>query len=383
MYSLLRAAQRAVLLGALVAAPSALAADDDHGPENESHEGEGHAEGEPEAPRRFTEAEMAEAGIVVAPVATQPLPRLMRVPGEVRVNGYTSSLVSPRVSGVVITRHVRLGDRVTAGQPLLRLFSAGMAEAQSAFVLAHQEYARLTGVGRAAVSRKETDQAFIALQEARVRLQTYGLTDADLAALERNGLTGGRIGEFDLNAPQAGVIVAESFRAGEVVEAGRSVAEIGDGVTVWIAAMASPSIAAAMDGTEADFAVDGETHPATVLHVSPVLSENTRTAEVRLETPNLEGRLRPGTFVDVRLYGARDPVVAVPTEAVLRTSDGDWAVQVEHEPGVFEPQEVEILYAVGDLTAIEGLKEGTRIAVKGAFFIAAEAAKSGFDTHAH
>lgn len=367
-------ARLAVFLAApLAAAPPAFAEDGHAG-------GEAHSEGE--APRRFTPAEMAEAGIVVTPVAAQPLPRLMRVPGEVRVNGYTSSLVAPRVSGIVITRHVRLGDRVTAGQPILRLFSAGMAEAQSAFVLAHQDYVRLTG-SRAAVSRKETDKAFIALQEARVRLQTYGLTDADLAALEKNGLASGRIGEFDLRSPQAGVIVTESFRAGEVVEAGRSVAEIGDGATVWIAAMASPSVAAAMDGAEADFAVDGETHPAKVLHVSPVLSEDTRTAEVRLETPNLDGRLRPGAFVDVRLYGARDPVIAVPTEAVLRTSDGDWAVQVEHEPGVFEPQEVGILYAVGDLTAIESLAEGTRIAVKGAFFIAAEAAKSGFDTHAH
>ena len=93
--------------------------------------------------------------------------------------------------------------------------------------------------------------------------------------------------------------------------------------------------------------------------------------------------MKPGTFVDVHLYGAPTPVIAVPTEAVLRTTDGDWAVQVEESPGLFKETEVEVLYAVEDKTAISGIPEGTRIAVKGAFFVAAEAAKSGFDPHGH
>ena len=360
----------------------APATPDEHA--GEEGEGEGHAESESAAEAKpLTPEQMQEAGIVVEPITMQPLPKRFRAPGEVRLNNYTSSIVSPRIGGTVVQRHVTLGARVKKGDPLLRLFSAEMVEAQSAFILAVQEFSRVKDLGRDVISGRRYDEARIKLQETRTRLETYGLTAQQIDALASAGTAGPTAGEFDLIAMQDGVIVAEDFRVGEVVEPGKMVIEIGDGKTVWIEARVSAEVAAQIEGKAARFFIGENGFDATLVQIDPKLDEATRTIGVRLEAADPDGRLKPGIFVDVHLYGAATPVLSVPTEAVLRSPDGDWAVQVEQSAGVFKPQEVEVLYAVGDRTAISGLAEGTRVAVKGAFFIAAEAAKGGFDPHGH
>ena len=361
-----------------------LSKPDEHAGEDGEQHGE-HAEGEEgeAAPKPLTPEQIQEAGIVVEPVMRKPLPRLFRAPGEIRLNNYTSSIVTPRISGTVVKRHVALSQRVKAGDPLLRLFSVTMAEAQSAFILATQEFSRVQEIGRDVISERRYEEARIKLQEARARLETYGLSKAQIDALARNGTAGANAGEFDLLAMQDGVVVAEDFRVGEVVEPGKTVMEIADGKTIWIEARVSAEDAAQIEGKRARFFVGEQGFDASVVQIDPKLDEATRTIGVRLEAADTEGRFKAGTFVDVHLFGAAQPVLVAPTEAVLRTADGDWSVQVEQSAGVFKEQEVEVLYAVEELTAIDGIAEGTRIATKGAFFIAAESAKGGFDPHGH
>ena len=375
----------AQLMAAAEPAAGTAEAPGEHVGEGEAEAGaEGeHEEGEGAAAKPMSDEQMREAGIVVEPVVMKPLPKLFRAPGEVRLNDYTSSIISPRISGTVVTRHVVLGATVKKGDPLLRLFSVQMAEAQSAFILASQEFARVKQIGRDVISERRYEEARIKLQEARTRLETYGLTTAQIDSLASKGSAGSTAGEFDLIAIQDGVIVAEDFRVGEVVEPGKTVMEIADGKSVWINARVSAEDAAQIKGKAAKFFIGDEAFDATVAQIDPKLDEATRTIGVRLEAQDEAGRFKPGTFVDVHLYGAAEPVLAVPTEAVLRSADGDWAVQVEESPGIFKPTEVEVLYAVEDQTAIAGIAEGTRIAVKGAFFISAEAAKGGFDPHGH
>ncbi|MEA2094447.1 MAG: efflux RND transporter periplasmic adaptor subunit, partial [Pseudomonadota bacterium] len=63
--------------------------------------------------------------------------------------------------------------------------------------------------------------------------------------------------------------------------------------------------------------------------------------------------------------------------------DGDWQVFVEHDPGEFEPREVEVIRTTAELTVIGGLEPGTRVVTRGAFFLQSELAKSGFEIHNH
>ena len=114
------------------------------------------------------------------------------------------------------------------------------------------------------------------------------------------------------------------------------------------------------------------------------LDENTRTLGVRIEIPNPDDRLHPGLFVEARIEGSSsERALAVPDEAVLRSPDGDWQVFVEHEPGEFEPREVEVVRTTDGFTVISGVEAGMRVVTQGAFLLQSELAKSGFDIHNH
>ena len=69
---------------------------------------------------------------------------------------------------------------------------------------------------------------------------------------------------------------------------------------------------------------------------------------------------------------------------MVRGPDGDWQVFVAgDEPGAFAPKKVRLVRSTGGLAVIEGLVPGTEVVVNGAFFLASELAKGGFDPHNH
>jgi cobalt-zinc-cadmium efflux system membrane fusion protein len=129
---------------------------------------------------------------------------------------------------------------------------------------------------------------------------------------------------------------------------------------------------------------DGGWLPAKVVQKHHRLDEETRTIGIRLEVDNKEDLLHPGTFVDTRINaGLAHQHIAVPTAAILKSSDGDWIVFVEKDAGHFKPQEVEVVRSAGELSIITGLEQGTPIVVEGAFFVQSELLKSGFEVHDH
>jgi len=137
-------------------------------------------------------------------------------------------------------------------------------------------------------------------------------------------------------------------------------------------------------GAAAIVEIRAEQGNGKVIQVHHALDEQTRTLGVRIEIPNPDDRLHPGLFVQARIDGAAaEQVLAVPTNAILRSPDGDWQLFVEHEPGQFEPREIAVIRSAGELTVIEGLEPGARVVTQGAFFLQSELAKSGFSIHNH
>lgn len=325
----------------------------------------------------LTAEQRAAAGIVVEPVMRRPHAQVFPAPGEIKVNEYATSNVSSRLRATIISRQAKLGDRVRSGQSLITLYSAEMAEAESAFVLASKTFARMSSL-KAYISGQQFDEAQVKRDEARGRLQTYGLNAAEIAQLESEGLTGHPAGQFQLPAPQAGVITMETFRLGEVVEPGKTLFEVSNLSTVWVEARVSPEVAPQISGDRARVMAAGSTYDAKILQTLAQLNEATRTVAIRLQLDNPAGTLRPGEFVSVELFGKTDTELFVPTEAVLRQANGSWAVYVERADGAFAPVRVERMHAAGEETVIAGIAPGTRIATKGAFFVKSEADKASF-----
>jgi cobalt-zinc-cadmium efflux system membrane fusion protein len=118
-----------------------------------------------------------------------------------------------------------------------------------------------------------------------------------------------------------------------------------------------------------------------VMQIYHQLDETTRTRSVRVEIPNPDDLFHPGQFVNCQIESAHTaPVLALPVEALMRTTDGDWAVYVEKQSGHFQQVEVRMLNVIDNKAVIEGVSSGARVVTKGAFFIHAELNKSAFDT---
>ncbi len=150
---------------------------DEHGEEkgHGDHEEGGHDEHGKNAPEeepsvKLTAEQIAIAGIVSEAVQFQEVSDLIIAPGEVVLNTYETTSVTPRVSAQVMKRHAKLGDVVTVGLPLLTLSSVEMANAQGALLVNEREWQRVRKLGIKIVSASRFTEAKVAREQSKARV---------------------------------------------------------------------------------------------------------------------------------------------------------------------------------------------------------------------
>lgn len=331
------------------------------------------------------EARQRAAGIAVAPLALQPLPNSIQAPGEVQFHGYRSSKITPRVAAQIVKRHARQGDKVQPGQRLVTLSSVEVAQAQGERLVAAREWTRVQKLGKEVASERRYVEASVAYQQSGARLRAFGLSEEQVDAISRGEVTA-QTGSFDLLATQAGTVVADDFVDGEFVEPGRVLFEIADESLLWVESRVSPAMARELSaGANATIVTrEGQRIPAKVSQLGHRIDEQTRLLTVRVEVENRDDRLHPGEFVTAEFAGnGTQNALALPQEAVVRTSAGTWAVFVATQPGTFTQTPVTVQRNVGKRVVIDGVAAGTPVVTAGAFLLASELAKGGFDPHNH
>ena len=368
-----------------------MEADDDHGDQTDGHDHEktehGHGEGaghnEEAQAVRLSARQQQLAEVKVAPLEKSYRFYRLYAPGEVRANGYTSYLVSPRVDSVVIKRHLTLGEHVRRGQKLVTLFSDTVAQTQAAYQLALSEWQRVRGLGRKAVGEQRYVAAQGRYQALRSQLLAYGLDADSIDQLDRSHDV--RLGEYALRAPIDGVVLTDDFHQGQRIEAGGTLITLVDEGSLWVEARTSSrQLLKLPAGTRATVKVGDIEMEARLAQEAHTIDPQTRTRVIRLLLKNPDDKLHPGMFADVYFeLQTAEPVLAVPQSALMRSSDGDWVVYVATGKEQFEPREVELGQTLGDWQQIQGIEPGTPVVMEGAFFVASEQAKSGFDPHNH
>ena len=359
---------------------------DEHGHEEKDEHGheekDEHGHEEEQSGTELSSRQISLAEIKVEKLLPQRMNYRIYAPGEIKANGYTSYLVSPRVDSVVIKRHAALGDHVKAGQPLVTLFSEAVSEAQARFQITNSEWKRVKKLGKKAVGDKRYIAAQTEKQAAYSRLLAYGLSSE---AIEQLNSASNALGEYTLNAFVKGAVLTDDFHQGQRVEAGESLMVLADESELWVEARLPPDTNLSLpQGLVADVQVGSSLYKATVSQEAHTIDSVTRTRIVRLVLKNSEHRLHPGLFVSVFFkFKTEDAVLAVPETALMRGSDSDWTVFVEESKGQFKPQEVTLGRPLGYLREINGIKPGTKVVTEGAFFVASQIAKGGFDPHNH
>ena len=367
----------------------------------------------------FSKAQMHLANIKLAKLVPKKMTQRLYAPGEVKANGYTSYLVSPRVESVILRRHAILGEHVEQGQALVTLFSEAVAEAQANYRITYADWQRAKNVGKAVISESQLLTAKTDYIAAFSRLKAYGLSQQaiDITANDKDST----LGEYTLVAERGGVVLADDFQQGQRVAAGDTIMVLSDETELWVEArLAANNKIALKAGDMAQIAVasgkEEQLFNAQIIQQGHTIEVKTRTRVIRLKVANPEHSLHPGLFVDVYFALAKEePVMVVPETALLRGADGDWLVYLQqenpehdHESGhenehesasegdekiTFIPQEIELgavyrVYSAEQQTwqnwrEIKGALANSSVAVTGAFFIASQAAKSGFDAHNH
>ena len=183
---------------------------------------------------------------------------------------------------------------------------------------------------------------------------------------------------LDWMSPATGTVIEKRIVNGQRVMPGEELYRIADLSRMWVIAEVSElDLAAIKVGMHADVvlrAYASQPLAGVVTFIYPDLRPETRTARVRIELPNPDGRLKVDMYADVvfRTGADRDPVVAVPVSAVI-DSGTQQIVLVDKGEGRFEPREIKLgAYGQDYVEVLKGVKEGELVVTTATFLIDSE-----------
>jgi membrane fusion protein, multidrug efflux system len=321
--------------------------------------------------------------VTVVTAEAQPLPVSWEYVGQ--TVGSREVEVRARVTGILLSRNFKEGERVKRGQSLFTIdpapFQAAAARAQADVVAAQARYeqakrnaARLKPLyAEKAVSQKEHDDAVSAedIGAADVKAAQARLVEAKLN-LEYTRVEAPISGITTRAIPSEGTLVSgPNVLLTSVVQTDPMWVNFGiaDNEQARIQREAQTGNLKLPRNFEVELRLaDGSVYPQKgKLDFADVrVSTQTGTREARAEVPNAEGFLRPGQFVRVILKGAVIPnAVTIPQRAVLEGPQGKF-VYVVDEKSTAQPRPVEAGQWSGDQWVISsGLKGGERVIVDG------------------
>jgi len=334
------------------------------------------------------------------PVSVISAATSLQVPGRLAPNEDRTARLSAPAQGRLVAVHVRIGDLVTSGQPLVTLQSAEAASARADFSKAVAElnarrtasvYAR-TAAERArrllaakAISAQDVERAEADNQLAQSTLaQAQAEVSRARVTLAQLGVDGAA-GAMILRSPLSGVVVSREAVPGSVVIAGTPMLTVTDPLTLWLDVSAPDRMASAFrSGANVKFSVPaypGEFFQARVQNVGGALDPATRALLVRAVVENPARRLRPEMFATVWIEsGASQTGVSVPDDAVqlLEQKPVVFIAKPDGKGGArFERRAVELGAKMNGRTQIlRGVTAGELVVVNGAFAVKAEFARS-------
>lgn len=336
----------------------------------------------PECPSGDTEA--PEGAIVIDPTTVQnigvrtarverrDLSRSIRALGRITYDERRVEHVHTKVQGWVETLHVDfVGQEVARGQALLEIYSPELVATQEELLLASR-YRSATQDSPFEDVRRGGESLY---EATRRRLELWDIPDRDVERLLKTQVINKTL---TLYAQSPGVVTHLGVRAGMEVKSNDNLYTIADLSMVWAVAdvyeFELPWLALGQTGSLELSFLPGESFSGPVTYISPFLDPKTRTAQVRVELPNPDGRLRPEMFGNMILQGSpRDGVVAIPSEAVIRSGRRS-LVLVALGEGRFLPRELSLGLDSGDgwLEVKQGLRPGDEIVVSSQFLIDSE-----------
>lgn len=250
-----------------------------------------------EGPRRLvmTPAARELAQIVTSAVRRKSVVRPIQLVGKVDFDQTAVRTISARVPGRLDRLYVDYaGVRVQLGDHLVWLYSPDLLSAQEE-LFSTSERLRATANEASEFLAESNRRAY---QGAREKLLLWGLTEQQVAEIEARGTADDHM---MITSPTSGVVVEKLVEEGDYVQTGSAIYQIADLSRLWVQIDAyEQDLAWLRYGQELVIeaeALPGELIAGSISFIDPFVDEATRTAKVRVNVENADGRLKPGMFV--------------------------------------------------------------------------------------
>ena len=281
--------------------------------------------------------------------------------GYVQYNQDKIQHLHPRVEGWIEEAYVKAsGEKITQGQPLYRLYSPALVNAQEEYLFA--------------LARQEKNL----VKAAKERLLALNFPKAGIKQLNQRRQVQQSVTFY---APRDGVSDYLNMVDGMFVKPGMELLSIASLEEVWVEAeVFERQTSLVKEGLKVQMSLDylpGKTWLGLVDYVYPALDQASRTLRVRMRFDNPEQDLKPNMFAKVDILNDQaGKTLLVPKEAVIRVEKSNRVVLALGE-GRFKSVNVTIGRADSDsIEILSGLEEGDELVTSALFLLDSESSKS-------
>jgi cobalt-zinc-cadmium efflux system membrane fusion protein len=311
---------------------------------------------------------------------------------EVKYNENKLARITPLASGVIQRVLVDVGDQVKAGDILVQVNSAEIAEAKASFLSAIAD----VQVKEIANNRKEKlvkekisaareyqeakasyDIAVLTKGTARQRLLNYGFTDAEIEQIKKARDSSSFLA---VRAPFHGTLVDRAAVVGEVVNPGNALFTLADLKSMWLE-LSIPEdqsrYAEQGQNVEATFDSRAGVAKGQLIWVATSIDERSRMLKARAVIPNDDGKIKSGMFGKAEIEtGQATKTFRIPKDAIQRL-DGKPYLFVKEDADLFALRRIVVRNVTGsEIDVLTGINETDQIVIQGSFIVMSEFLKS-------
>lgn len=319
----------------------------------------------------------AQARSYLTVAAVQPTERapVLRAPARAAFREGGIASVGAPVAGRVEAVHVRVGDRVSAGAPLVTVRSPEAIAARATLVAARAS-AESARAELARIERMEAQGVASEREVLEVRHRVL-LAESELArargTLELLG-PASRSDRVVVRAPIEGSVIALDATPGQgTTPEGVPLVTVGDPRLLWIEAeVFERDVALVTPGAEVRLELAGtEPMSGDVVSVGTLVRTGARTTTVRIAPRNPPTTLRPGMTGRAEFL-SRSPALSIPSTSVIVRNGRELCTYVETAHGDYRFQRRTITVGPsidGRVVVLSGLRPGERIVTRGSVLL--------------
>ncbi len=295
--------------------------------------------------------------------------------------------VLPKMPGVAREVTKNVGDSVKAGDVVAILESREMADIKANYLASKEKlalassllerekrlYDKKVSAEQDYLNAKSVyEEARINVQLAKQKLHAFGVGDEEIQSLTSENDPDLRL--YDIRSPINGVITARHVTTGEYIENTTTIFQIADLSVIWIDIGVYPKdLLRVKKGQLVDILFpDGQKASAKIIYLSPIIQDETITAQAIAELKDPDENWRPGSFVKVNIATEKMTVpILVPKDATQEI-DGKEFIFVKVPEG-FEKRQVQLGVSNGtSVEVLSGLKQGEEYAASKTFLLKAD-----------